>query len=59
MPDTQHEVILDIAARACDGLDGDPFGSSYIRDSFTRHISLASFPVTGHPRIDSAGTLDE
>lgn len=36
-----HEAILDIAARARDGLGADPFGSPYIRDSFTPHISLA------------------
>jgi 2'-5' RNA ligase superfamily len=36
-----HEAILGVAARARGGLDGDPFGSPYIRDSFTPHISLA------------------
>lgn len=36
-----HEAILDVAARARDGLGADPFGSSYIRDSFAPHISLA------------------
>lgn len=36
-----HEAVLDIAARARDGLDGDPFGSPWIRGSFTPHISLA------------------
>jgi hypothetical protein len=36
-----HETILGTAARAREGLDGDPFGSQYIRDSFTPHISLA------------------
>lgn len=36
-----HEAILDIAARARDGLGADPCGSPYIRDSFTPHISLA------------------
>lgn len=36
-----HEAILGIAARARDGLDGDPYGSPYIRDSFSPHISLA------------------
>jgi hypothetical protein len=36
-----HEAILDIAAQAREGADGDPFGSPYIRDSFTPHISLA------------------
>jgi hypothetical protein len=36
-----HEAILDIAARAREGLGGDAFGSPYIRDSFTPHISLA------------------
>jgi len=36
-----HEAILQIAAQARGGLDGDPFGSPYIRDSFTPHISLA------------------
>jgi hypothetical protein len=36
-----HEAILGVAARARDGLGGDPFGSPYIRDSFTPHLSLA------------------
>lgn len=36
-----HEAILGIAARARDSLGADPFGSPYIRDSFTPHISLA------------------
>jgi hypothetical protein len=36
-----HEAILDIAAQARDSLGADPFGSPYIRDSFTPHISLA------------------
>ncbi len=36
-----HETILGTAARAREGLDGDPYGSRYIRDSFTPHISLA------------------
>jgi hypothetical protein len=36
-----HEAILGIAARAREGIPGDTFGSPYIRDSFTPHISLA------------------
>jgi 2'-5' RNA ligase superfamily len=36
-----HEAVLAAAAQARDGLDGDPFGSPYIRDAFTPHISLA------------------
>ena len=36
-----HEAILGIAARARDSLGADPFGSPYIRDAFTPHISLA------------------
>jgi hypothetical protein len=36
-----HETILGTAARAREGLDRDPYGSRYIRDSFTPHISLA------------------
>jgi hypothetical protein len=36
-----HEEILAIAAQARDSLSADPFGSPYIRDSFTPHISLA------------------
>jgi hypothetical protein len=36
-----HEAILGVAARARAGLGGDPFGSPYIRASFTPHISLA------------------
>lgn len=36
-----HEAILGIAAQARDSLGADPFGSPYIRDSFTPHISLA------------------
>lgn len=36
-----HEAILIAAAQARDGLDADAFGSPYIRDSFTPHISLA------------------
>jgi hypothetical protein len=36
-----HEAILSAAAQARRDLGGDPFGSPYIRDSFTPHISLA------------------
>ncbi len=36
-----HEAILDVAATARNGLDGDAYGNKYIRDSFTPHISLA------------------
>ncbi|HUY45853.1 MAG TPA: 2'-5' RNA ligase family protein [Streptosporangiaceae bacterium] len=36
-----HEAILGLAARARESLGSDPFGSPYIRDSFTPHISLA------------------
>jgi hypothetical protein len=36
-----HEAVLSAAARARNGLGGDPFGSPHIRDSFTPHISLA------------------
>jgi hypothetical protein len=36
-----HETILGTSARAREQLDGDPFGSRYIRDKFTPHISLA------------------
>jgi hypothetical protein len=36
-----HEAVLSMAAQARDRLDGDRFGSSYIRDSFPPHISLA------------------
>jgi len=36
-----HEAILSIAARAREAISGDPYGSPYIRDSFTPHISLA------------------
>jgi hypothetical protein len=36
-----HEAILQIAAQARASLDGDPFGSPYIRSAFTPHISLA------------------
>ena len=36
-----HEATLNAAAQARDSLDGDPFGSPYVRDSFTPHISLA------------------
>jgi hypothetical protein len=36
-----HEAILTAAVQARDGLDADAFGSPYIRDSFTPHISLA------------------
>lgn len=38
---TLHEAILDVAAAARDGLDGDAYGSAYIRDAFTPHFSLA------------------
>jgi hypothetical protein len=44
-----HETILGTAARARDGLDGDPFGSQYIRDSFTPHISLAKLARDEQP----------
>jgi hypothetical protein len=36
-----HEAILAIAARVREAISGDPYGSPYIRDSFTPHISLA------------------
>jgi 2'-5' RNA ligase superfamily len=36
-----HEAVLGAAAQARSGLDGDPFGSPYIRNSFVPHISLA------------------
>ncbi|HEY2578078.1 MAG TPA: 2'-5' RNA ligase family protein [Streptosporangiaceae bacterium] len=36
-----HETILSAAAQARHNLPGDPFGSPYIRDAFTPHISLA------------------
>jgi hypothetical protein len=36
-----QDAILDVAARASRGLDGDPFGSRYFRRSFAPHISLA------------------
>lgn len=36
-----HEAVLSTAAQARSGLDGDPFGGPYIRNSFTPHISLA------------------
>jgi hypothetical protein len=36
-----HEAVLIAAAQARSGLDGDPFGSPYIRSSFAPHISLA------------------
>jgi hypothetical protein len=36
-----HEAVLGAAAQARDGLGDDPFGSPYVRDSFTPHISLA------------------
>jgi 2'-5' RNA ligase len=36
-----HESVLDIAAEARKGVDSDKYGSQYIRDSFTPHISLA------------------
>lgn len=36
-----HEAVLGIAAAARAGLDGDPYGSRYIRDAFAPHISLA------------------
>jgi hypothetical protein len=45
-----HEAVLDVAARARDGLDGDPYGSPWIRSSFTPHISLAKID-----RDDQAG----
>ncbi|MGH8900066.1 MAG: 2'-5' RNA ligase family protein [Egibacteraceae bacterium] len=36
-----HEAILDVAAIARDGLDGDTYGNEYVREFFTPHISLA------------------
>jgi hypothetical protein len=37
-----HEAILDIAPRGRESIAaGDTYGSAYIRDSFTPHISLA------------------
>lgn len=36
-----HEAVLTAAAHARDSLGDDPYGSPYIRDSFTPHISLA------------------
>lgn len=36
-----QDAILDVATRARRGLEGDLFGSRYIRSSFAPHISLA------------------
>jgi len=38
---TLHEEVLELAANARKGVDGDKYGSSYIRDAFEPHISLA------------------
>lgn len=38
---TLHEAVLEIAATARDGCAADRYGSTYIRDSFTPHVSLA------------------
>jgi hypothetical protein len=56
-----HEAILGIAARARDGLDGDPFGSPYIRDLFSPHISLAKIDRDDQPGAAAIGlrTLGE
>jgi hypothetical protein len=48
-----HEAVLAAAAQARDGLDDDPYGSPYIRDSFTPHISLAKLD-----RDDQADAAD-
>jgi hypothetical protein len=66
-----HEAILGVAARARDGLGGDPFGSPYVRDSFTPHISLAKIDAgdqadaaaiglrtLGAPRVAHSRELD-
>lgn len=50
-----HEAILGVAARARDGLDGDTFGSAYIRDSFTPHISLAKVDRDDQAEATSIG----
>jgi hypothetical protein len=36
-----HEVILELAAAAREGVGADKYGSGYIRDSFVPHVSLA------------------
>jgi hypothetical protein len=36
-----HEVILELAASAREGVGADKYGSEYIRDSFVPHVSLA------------------
>jgi hypothetical protein len=46
---TLHEAVLQAAAQARDGLDADPFGSPYIRDAFTPHISLAKLDRDDQP----------
>jgi 2'-5' RNA ligase superfamily len=50
-----HEAILDIAARARQSLDGDPFGSRYIRGSFIPHISLAKLDRDDQPEAATIG----
>ena len=46
---TLHEAVLQAAAQARDGLDADPYGSPYIRDAFTPHISLAKLDRDDQP----------
>jgi hypothetical protein len=38
---TLHEVILELAASAREGVGADKYGSEYIRDLFVPHVSLA------------------
>lgn len=50
-----HEAILRAAAEARDGLDSDPFGSPYVRDSFNPHISLAKVDRDGQAEATAIG----
>jgi 2'-5' RNA ligase superfamily len=54
---TLHEAVLQAAARARDGLGADPFGSPYIRDAFTPHISLAKLDRDDQPEAAAIARL--
>jgi len=56
-----HEEILSIAAAAREGLGQDKYGSPYIRDRFTPHISLAKVEYRDQARSVAIGreALDE
>lgn len=50
-----HEAVLTAATHARNGMDADPHGSPYIRDSFTPHFSLAKVSHRDHAEATTIG----